>query len=742
MSPRPPPSRRSRSVARRPDHDADGRALQLRAVDLDRFFRPRTVAVIGASGTPGKTNAAMWRTIRAWGARTGSRVIPVHPGHTQIDGEPCAATIAEAATFAGAPIDLAVVLVADALSLLPSIQATDAAFAVIFGAGYAEAGPEGVERQRRLEALIASGATRVLGPNTNLNAFEHFRTDLDGRRIALITQSGHQGRPVFAAQEHGIALSHWAPTGNEADLEVADFVAYFAEQPEVGAIAAYVEGFKDGRTLQLAADRAAAHQVPIVCVKVGRTAAGRSMATSHTGHLGGADAVVDAVFEQFGVTRVDGLDELTETAAMFARTKAPARWRRRTEPLGVAVYSISGGTGAHMADLLAAAGCALPDLAPKTQRALRQWIPSYLRVSNPVDCGGPPAMDERGRPILDAILADPAVDILVCPITGAVPALSEPLARDLVAAAAHTDKPVFVVWGSPDTADPVYAEVLAPSALPVFRTFRTCVTAARAYRDYWAFQARRVSPFVAPRRRRSPQAGAVARVLDRTGAVHATGTAGALDEHGSKEVLAAAGITVTRERLCASAAAAGRAATELGFPVVVKLCSPDVAHKSDHGFVHLGLTSVAAVRRAATQILTAARTTHPGAEIRGVLVSEQRTGVLECVVGVTRDPLFGPTVMFGLGGLFVEVLGAVTFRVPPFDRDEARRMVLSVRGAELLQGARGRPPCDLDAIVDVLLRVQALALDHEDRIREIDINPLLVSASGAVALDALVVLDA
>src|SRR5213075_3404515 len=240
--------------------------------------------------------------------------------------------------------------------------------------GFSETGREGEKLERRLEGLVREGEVHLLGPNTNLNAFEDFRADLDGPSIALITQSGHQGRPVFQGQEIGIRLTHWAPTGNEVDLEFADFARHFADQPEVGVIACYIEGFKDGRTLMLAADHAARLRKPMVMVKVGKTPAGESMAMAHTGHLTGSDAVTSAVFRQFGVTRVDGLDELLEVSAALARTKAPPANSKG----GVCVYSISGGTGAHMADMAAAAGLRVRELSKATQQQLHEWIPPYL----------------------------------------------------------------------------------------------------------------------------------------------------------------------------------------------------------------------------------------------------------------------------------------------------------------------------------------------------------------------------
>ncbi|MBL8774786.1 MAG: acetate--CoA ligase family protein [Acidimicrobiales bacterium] len=709
-----------------PPVDVTGRARARRELDLDRFFHPRTIAVVGASDTPGRPAATMFARIRAWAEAHDAAVHPVNPNRREVGGVPCFATIADVP----GDIDLAAILVGDAVAAFREVADRGARFAVVFAAGFAEAGPDGVARQTDLAELVQRSDTRLLGPNTNLNAFETFRTDLPGAAIALITQSGHQGRPVFQAQDLGIALSHWAPVGNEVDLEAADFIRYFVDQPEVGVVAAYVEGFKDGRTFALAADHAARHDTPIVVVKVGRTDEGRSMAQSHTGHLAGSDAVTDAVLRQYGVTRVDGLDELIDTAALFARTPRRSAVARSGRPLGVCIYAISGGTGAHLADLAAAAGLHLPELAPATQARLHEWIPAELRVANPVDSGGPPSADERGRKILDALIADPNVDVIVCPITGAVPSLSGPLAADLVAAAATTDKPICVIWGSPVGDEPDYREVLLGSRLPVFRTFQNCVRAVKALDDHQAFLERYRSPFARPARRRSPAARTVEPLL---------AGSGALSEHRSKAVLAAYGIQVTADRLAGSRAEAVRAAASIDGPVVLKVSSPALDHKSDLGLVRLGVAGPAAVRRAYGELLEKAAAEAPGAAVEGVLVCPMMTGGVETVVGVADDPVFGPTVLFGLGGVFVEVLGDVNFRVPPFDRAEARRMVHEVKGFPLLAGARGRPKADLGALVDVLLKVQRLAVDHAGSLVELDINPLLVLPKGAVALDALVV---
>ncbi|HEX6475887.1 MAG TPA: acetate--CoA ligase family protein [Acidimicrobiales bacterium] len=707
--------------------DVTGRPVELRSVDLDTFFHPRTVAVVGASDTPGRPNTAMTRKIRDWAQHAGATIYPVNPNRTEVDGLPSVPSILDVPV----DVDLATILVGEAVDALEEAVEKKARFAVIFAAGFAEVGGEGTRLQARLAQLVQSSELHLLGPNTNLNAFETFRDDLPPPKIALITQSGHQGRPIFQGQELGIALSHWAPTGNEVDLEVADFIRYFADQEEVGVIAAYIEGFRDGRTLMLAADHAASRGVPIVVIKVGRTDEGRSMAMAHTGHLAGSDAVISAALRQLGVVRVDGLDELLDTSAMLARAKPPSRTGTSgAASIGVCVYSISGGTGAHMADLVAAAGLRLPTLAQDTQQQLRQWIPSYLRVSNPVDNGGHPAGDWRGRKILDAIVADPDVDVVICPITGAVASMSGRLAQDLVDVAATTDKPVCVVWGSPIEDDVAYKEILLGSQVPVFRTFANCVGAVRSYVDYHEFRRRHVSPFSRPAMKPSAAARRARTHLE---------PGRALSEHRSKSVLADYGIPVTREVLATSAAQAVRAATEVGPRVVMKVSSPDLTHKADLGLVEVGVAGAGEVRSSYGRLLDRARAAAPAAVLDGVLVSELVTGGTETVLGVTDDELFGPTVMLGIGGIFVEVLHDVTFRVPPFDRAEARRMVTELRGSALLTGVRGRPAADVGALVDVIMRVQRLAVDLAGDVTELDINPLVVRPKGAVAVDALVV---
>lgn len=699
-----------------PPVDVTGRPVELRELDLERFLRPRSVAVVGAR--PGN---GMWDKIRVWAEAFDAAIYPVHPKREEVDGYKAYPSILEVPD----DIDLAPILIPDPVQVLPECAEKGVHYAVLFAAGFAETGREGQQRQSELERIVAESGMHVLGPNTNLNAFEFFE-ELPGRSIALITQSGHQGRPIYQTQELGVRLSAWAPTGNEADLEFADFAGHFADDPEVGAVAAYIEGFADGRTLMLAADKCLRAGKPIVCVKVGRTSEGASMASSHTGHLAGSDAVMDSVFRQFGVTRVDDLDELQELSTMFARTDPP-----RGD--GVVVYSISGGTSAHMADLLAEAGLRLPRLSTHTQQQLHTVIAEFLRVSNPVDSGAvPTAHPEKGKFVLETLLADEACDLLVVPITGVVGGITTTLANHLVEVSQSTDKPIFVVWGSPMGDEAEYRDILMRSQLPVFRTFTNCVRAVRSYLDYHQFRERYRSPFAKPVKGRSRGYRAAS---DRLAAAGGR----ALSEHASKQVLRAYDIPTTSDQLVGSGAEAARAASSLGLPVVLKVSSPDLLHKSDLGLVEVGLSSQKEVRQAYTRLMDRVAQHSPHAEVDGVLVSELVADGVETVIGVTQDPLFGPAVMVGLGGVFVEIFEDVTFRVPPFGRDEARRMLADLRGYPLLRGTRGRTKPDVKSLLDSIMKVQRLAVDLSHELAELDINPFVVRPHGAVALDALVV---
>ena len=682
--------------------------------DLHLLLHPHTVALLGASDNPDKPGWHLFRKIRRKIELEGGRVIPVHPSAKVVDGVPAVARIDDIAE----PVDLAVIMVGDALEALRSCARKRPKFAVIFTAGFAEAGAAGAALQSEIVRVAREAGIRVLGPNTNLNAFESFK-DLPGKKIALITQSGHQGRPVVQGEEFGVGFRAWVPTGNEADLEACDFIEYFADDPQTGVIAAYIEGFKSGQRLRQVADYAARRRKPIVLIKVGRHEAGARMALAHTGHLAGSDAVHDAFFKQYGMVRVDDLDELLETAALFARLPRP-----RGD--GVGIYGMSGGTGALLADLCGAAGLRLPEIAGEIQRELRAYIPDYLTVSNPVDNGATAIRLGHGGKILDLLLDDASTDLLLCPITGALPPISDVLARELVAAWRTGRKPLVAVWSSPKLDEEAY-RILVEGGVPLFRSFRNAVKAIRAYFDYHRFADGYQSPLQQPSAKRVPKL--------RRGA-------GALSEHDSKRLLAEWRITTTRERLCHSADEVAAAATEIGFPLALKICAADIAHKSESGLVRLNIRSEDEARSIFAALVTRAQQRHPGARIEGVLVQEMVAGGVETLVGLSQDPTFGPTIAFGLGGIFVEVMRDVAFRTVPLTRRDAEAMVREVRGFPLLDGTRGRPRADVAAVVDTLCRLADVAAAYGDRLAELDINPLLVlpEGRGVKAADALVVL--
>ncbi len=704
---------------------AQGRTDDVETLDLERFFSPATVAIIGASESEGSPGAGITKFMLKWAAQANDPAMYlVNPNRDTIAGLPVYKTMDDVP----AAVDLCVVIVNDVLSAVEAAVRNNSRYVIVFSSGFAESGEEGRKSQAALEELLRGSHTRLFGPNTMPNAFDVKQPDLlsDQRGIGLITQSGHQGRPVFQTQENGVALAYWATTGNEADLEFADLVRFYADRPEVGVIAAYIEGFRDGATMLQAADYALSKRTPIVLIKVGRTNAGSAMALSHTGKLTGADGVVNGAFRQTGVVRVDDIDELIEISQMFARANPP-------EGDGVCLYSISGGTGAHLADVCASAGLHLTKLSRETQEKLHQWIPASLDVSNPVDSGGHPTGDARGIQILETLVSDPNVAVLICAITGATPPMSDRFVEDLVRVAETTTKPICVIWSSPVGTEAAYRDVLLNSHRVItFRNFRNCARAVAEYFEYYRFAAQYESPFgkkideaVATKRRHESEA-----ILSGSDQV---------SEHVAKQLFANYGVAVTREQVVTSSDDAVRAADTLGYPVVMKGLHSMALHKSELGLVRTNVRNSEGVREAFSE-LSSILTEIPGeGSSDGILVSEQIRDGVEMIVGFVTDPVFGPTVMVGLGGVAAELSKDVQFRVPPFTRGEAERMVSDLLFSPLLNGYRGSARKDVDALIDVIMSFQDMAAGLEGLVSEAEANPVFVRSHGAVAADALLV---
>jgi acetate---CoA ligase (ADP-forming) len=693
-----------------------------RRSDLEEFFHPKAVALVGSvnrNAKPERLRASYrerwgdnWNLVNAKGGRVGD--IPVYEHVTDIPGE----------------ITLAVINVGTRLvaKTVEECGKHGVPYVLIFTAGFSEVGEAGAALEREVGEVARRYGIRVFGPNTNTNAFEVLPDPpaRRGGRIGLITQSGHQGRPLVQGTEFGVAFSRWVPTGNELDLEAADFIEYFAYDDDTAVIAGYFEGFKDPAKLRRALEAANAQGKPVVALKMGATEAGTRMASSHTGHLAGSDAVVEGLFAQYGVVRVRDLDELLETAALFAKLPAGTGGR-------CCLYSISGGSGTLMAEVAESAGIPVPLLAAQTRRALREMIPDYLTVANPVDNGAQfllSAPVEDRRQVFDLIAADPSVDVVVVGLTGALGRLTDRFAEDVVAFIDDLSKPVVVTWNSFKTDEPGF-KTLVDAGVPLFRSFRNCFAALGAFARYQqaaaSFRARK------PMASRLPKQAAAA-------LAHCAGTGRrTLGVEASRQLLEAFGVPLATEGMARSAAEAARVAVDIGFPVVMKIASPDFPHKSDAGLVRLGVGSATEARAAYSDLVDRALRARRAARIDGVQIQEQVDGGTEMIVGITRDAVFGPAVLVGTGGVFAELLSDVAVRPLPLDRRDAQDMVRSLRGYRLLEGARGQARRDVGALVDVVLTVARAAAACGERLVELDLNPVVVRAKGAVAVDYLAV---
>ncbi|WP_374982669.1 acetate--CoA ligase family protein [Streptomyces fradiae] len=614
---------------------------------LGALFRPRAVALLGSGD--GRD------AVVAWALGRGARVYAVR-------GE-AAAGVRPAASVAELPedVDLAVVLGGDPLPVLRQLADAKVPLAVALG-------PSATTDRLR------GGATRVLGP-TDADQFQPLRDDLPGPGLAVVAPSGPAGRHLYALQELGVRVSHWAVTGGEADLTAADLLAYCAEQPGVGAVALHLGALRDAPALLRAADHAARHGVPVVAL-----AAPADPATA---------PVLDAALRQHGVVPVGSPDQLRDTAVLLARARPP-----RAD--GIAVYD-DGSTGAA---------------APFAALARAAGLPAEARPGDP----------------LEALLADPDTGLVVCPVPAAHPPHTDLLARALADAAETTDKTVCVVWGSPDGTEPAYrTTLLGSSRLVVFRSTANCVAALAAYAAHHRRAPGHRSPYEEAPEAPSPSARK-ARPLLRPG--HR------LSEHAAKQLLRAYGIRVPREQLVTSAAAAVRAAAQIGYPVVLKASAPQLSRRAELGLVRVGVNSASQVRDTYRDLAEIAR--YDRVDLDGVLVCQMVERGAELSVRVGHDPLFGPTVTLGAGGALAEVVADTAVRVPPFGEREARSMLDELRLRRLLDGTGGGPPLDADALVEAVLRVQRIALELGGELAELAVDPLVVRerGQGAAALGA------
>ena len=714
---------------------------------LDALLRPASVAVIGASNDPTRIGGRPIRYLRD--ARYGGRIYPVNPRHAQVQGVTAFTRIADVPE---AP-DLAIVAV-PAPSVAETVEACAARgvrAAVVFSAGFAEMGSEGRRQQDRLGAIAASSGMRVVGPNclgvynSELGAYATFSTTLeDGYptpgRVALVSQSGAYGSHLsLLARKRNIDIRYWVTTGNEVDVSVPEVLGWLAEQDDVSVIMAHAEGVTDRDALLGALATARARGKPVVFQKVGVTEIGARAAQSHTASLAGADPVYEAAFRQFGAYRARDTDEMLDIA--YA-----ARFGLFPESSRVALVSISGGVGVQMADAAVGLGLDVAPLSETAQARLKAALP-YASPRNPVDITAQAfnRIDLIGDN-LGIVIEEGRHDAVVAFFTyvAAADGMVEPVRRAIEAAHARRPEcPLVLSIVAPPEVVRQYEAIGCPVFEDPTRAVRAVAALHRFGRSFVEHADRPAGGpalGLADGRARGGPAGRAPEAPGPTSPAPGFPD-GPVSEREAKRLLSEAGVPVIEEELARTADDAARIAAAFGRPVAVKLCAPGVLHKTELGGVVLDVATPAEAREAYEAITAGARASDPAVEIEGALVAPMVSGGIETILGVRRDPTFGPVVMFGLGGTLVEVIEDVAFRVAPFDEAEARRMIAETRAGRVLRGVRGRGPYDVPALAVALARLSTFAAAHGDRIDSAEINPFVVlpEGHGAVALDAAIV---
>ncbi|MGE4243462.1 acetate--CoA ligase family protein [Ramlibacter sp.] len=713
--------------------------------DLAPLFAPKSIAIIGASADPAKFSGRFVPYLKRH--NYAGAIYPINARRDEIAGERCYPDLASV------PGDVDCVIYAAAASDAPQALAPCAdkhvKLIVMTSAGFAERGDdEGRQAEAALVRLARDAGARVLGPNCVgfLNcvdsvagaaaaAFEH-EPPFPRGRIGVASQSGGiaMASIIIGGWSEGIGFSHVLSTGNEADLDIADAGRFLLEDENTDAICLTIEAVRDGDAFVDFLRDAQRAGKPVVVLKTGRSDLGQQMAASHTGALAGSHEVFTAAVQHYGVTLVDDLDELWQVAQMFAKLRASGKLLPRDGLFageGCAACSVSGGHIGLLADIASHAGMRFPALAEATQERLRTALGKTGAILNPVDMSGGSVADHgTWARTLAPLLDDPGVTVGLPIMTAAKN--YDIVSNDLQKLDAEHAKPIVVTWAG-GTFQGEGKPLVQRSSLPVFWT------PGRTARGLLALDAWQRSHALA-------KAASASRTLP---APHplivdaAKSGRTSLTERESKQVIADLGFPVTRESLARSADEAVQLAQRFGFPVVLKGEHPDIAHKTEAGVVRLNLNSESEVRGAYADLVDRMAKAVPGVPANGVLVAEMAGAGIEFVMGARRDPVFGPMVMFGLGGIFVEALKDARLAPASLDMPRAHAMLRGIRGAALLQGPRGRAPADLAQLAALLCRLGEFALANVDHVSDIDINPLvLLNRPGAnlCALDALILL--
>ncbi|HHX44011.1 MAG TPA: CoA-binding protein [Chloroflexi bacterium] len=695
---------------------------------LEMFFNPGAVAVIGASESPGKLGHQVLSNLITSGFP--GQIYPINPRAEKILDLPCFKSVLDVP----GPIDLAVVIVPAKFvsGVLEESGKKGIKGAIVITAGFKEAGAEGAALEEELLRITNQYDMRVIGPNClgiismpiPMNASFASGTPELGT-IAFTSQSGALGAAVLDyALAEGIGFSHFMSLGNKADVDEVSLLDAWRDDESTNVIIAYIEGLKDGAAF-IEAARKTARNKPIIAVKSGRTASGSKAVSSHTGSLAGADTAYDAAFNQAGVLRADSVQELFDWSTAFA-------YQPLLQGNRIALVTNAGGPGVMATDALERCGLVLATLAPETEAALQEVLPAAANIHNPVDVLGDAPADRYGV-ALDIVLKDPGVDGVLVILTPQSATEIEATAEVLVERAKTATKPLLGCWMGEEKI--VHGtRILAKNRVPSYPFPERAVAAFGAMYRYWSWLQQSEMTIESY----DVDKDAVAELLAK---VRADGR-DTIGDAEAQDILKAYGIATPQSAVGATADEAAKLAAEIGFPVVMKIASPDILHKSDVGGIIVGVQNEDEAREAFDTLVERAKAHMPEATIWGAQVQEMVTDAREIIIGLNRDAQFGPVIMFGLGGIYVEVLRDVAFRVAPMSRLQAQQMVESIRSYKLLTGVRGQAPADLEATVDTILRVAQLVVDFPE-IAELDINPLLVreQGKGAVAVDMRLILN-
>jgi acetyl coenzyme A synthetase (ADP forming)-like protein len=694
---------------------------------LDSFFKPKSVAVVGASRDPGKLGYAVLDNLVNGGYP--GHIYPINPKADEILGQKAYPSVLDVE----GEIDLAVIVIPYKFvpDVLRECGQKKIPAVVVISAGFREAGMEGVERERELTDIAKEYGIRLIGPNclgvidtfTPLNASFAAGMPPQGP-MAFMSQSGALGTAILDWSLGGhLGFSKFVSLGNKADVSEIDLLQAWVDDQDTRVILAYSEGLPDGQEFIRVA-RQVTKKKPVVAVKSGVTQAGSRAVSSHTGTLAGSEQAYQAAFRQAGVLRAGSIEELFDLALAFAYQPLPKGDH-------IAIVTNAGGPGILATDALERSGMELARLANETIHRLEERLPDAASAANPVDVLGD-ALADRYEFALDVVSGDPNVDGVLIILTPQAMTQIEETAEVIGKVAAKVEMPVVACFmGESSIAGGL--KILQKHGVPNYPFPERAVTALRAMVDYLQVRAEPLPEF----EKFDVDADAVREVFKKA---RAEGRVSVGDAE-ARAILEAYRLRIPRSEIAATAEEAVRLATEIGYPLVLKIASPDILHKTDVGGVKVGLNNVTDVRDAFDLIMYRAQRYVPGARIWGCLVQEMTPPGLEVLVGMNRDPQFGPLVTFGLGGIYVETLKDVTFRVAPFARREAEQMLAEIRARALLDGVRGAPPVDKAAIVDTLLRIGQLVTDFPEVV-ELDINPLMVfeQGQGATALDMRLVL--